>query len=162
MLYWFYRVEKALHPGGLFYFPKKPMPPKIHAPKRRGEWVELQFMARATGKGFTVSKPWGDSARYDFAVEHGGKFHRVQVKSTTFKDSYGSYVCGCIANQKLGPYSADEIEFIAAYVISCNAWYIVPIAAIARSKRTISLNPHRRSLRPKYERYREAWDLLRE
>ncbi|MFZ0292787.1 MAG: hypothetical protein WAL52_04235 [Candidatus Sulfotelmatobacter sp.] len=33
--------------------------------KERGEWVELQFMARAVGGGFKVSKPWGDSSAYD-------------------------------------------------------------------------------------------------
>lgn len=41
----------------------------LEAPKRRGEWVELQFMARAHAHGLIVSKPWGDSARYDFIVE---------------------------------------------------------------------------------------------
>lgn len=41
----------------------------LRAPKRRGEWVELQFMARAHAHGLIVSKPWGDSARYDFIVE---------------------------------------------------------------------------------------------
>ena len=45
------------------------MKPPLHAPKRRGEWVELQFMARAHAHGLIVSKPWGDSARYDFIVE---------------------------------------------------------------------------------------------
>jgi hypothetical protein len=41
----------------------------LRHPKRRGEWVELQFMARAHAHGLVVSKPWGDSARYDFVVE---------------------------------------------------------------------------------------------
>ena len=31
--------------------------------KKRGEWVEMQFMARAAQHGLTVSRPWGDSAR---------------------------------------------------------------------------------------------------
>ena len=59
------------------------MPKTIVHPKKRGEWVELQFVARAAHHGLTVSKPWGDTARYDFIVEHGGRFQRVQVKSTT-------------------------------------------------------------------------------
>jgi PD-(D/E)XK endonuclease len=29
-----------------------------------------------------VSKPWGDSSRYDVSVEDEGRFRRVQVKST--------------------------------------------------------------------------------
>jgi hypothetical protein len=50
--------------------------------KQRGEWVELLFMTRAAERGFNVSKPWGDSARYDVSLEHNGRFLRVQVKST--------------------------------------------------------------------------------
>src|SRR5438552_12970322 len=62
--------------------PKRETPMIPRHPKRRGEWVELQFMARAAAHGLTVSKPWGDSARYDFIVEQRGRFRRVQVKST--------------------------------------------------------------------------------
>ena len=45
-------------------------------PKNRGEWAEMRFMARAAEQGFRVSKPWGDSARYDFAVEENGRQDR--------------------------------------------------------------------------------------
>src|ERR1035441_190920 len=40
--------------------------------KHRGEWAELNFMARVTERGFNVSKPWGDSTRYDVAVQRHG------------------------------------------------------------------------------------------
>jgi hypothetical protein len=40
--------------------------------KERGEWGELCFMARAAEHGLRVTKPWGDSAPYDFAIEHNG------------------------------------------------------------------------------------------
>ncbi len=51
-------------------------------PKRRGEWVELRFMAAAAENGLDVVRPWGDSAQYDFIVEHKARFLRIQVKST--------------------------------------------------------------------------------
>jgi hypothetical protein len=50
--------------------------------KRRGEWAELQFMAKAAKFGLRISKPWGESARYDMVIETGGRFLRVQIKST--------------------------------------------------------------------------------
>src|SRR6266566_7076034 len=50
--------------------------------KQRGEWVEMLFMARASREGLQVSKPYGDSAAYDFIVESGALCSRVQVKST--------------------------------------------------------------------------------
>ena len=45
--------------------------------KLQGEWAELLFMTRATERGFSVSKPWGESQAYDVTVESGGKFLRV-------------------------------------------------------------------------------------
>jgi len=36
---------------------------QIKQPKRRGEWVELRFMAAAAENGLHVTKPWGDSAQ---------------------------------------------------------------------------------------------------
>ncbi len=51
--------------------------------KRRGEAAEAAFLAKASGLGFGVAKPWGDSERYDFLLDSGhGDFWRVQVKST--------------------------------------------------------------------------------
>ena len=70
---------------------------KIKHPKLRGEWAELRFMTCAAEHGLCVTKPWGETARYDFAVEHEGHFVRVQVKSTMFMDR-GGYSCtvrGC-------------------------------------------------------------------
>lgn len=46
--------------------------------KERGEWAELCFMARAAERGFSVSRPHGDSAAYDVGVEDAGRFLRVQ------------------------------------------------------------------------------------
>jgi hypothetical protein len=39
--------------------------------KERGEWAELGFMAPAKGLGLGVLKPFGESGRYDVAVENG-------------------------------------------------------------------------------------------
>ena len=50
--------------------------------KRRGEAAEAAFLAKASGLGFGVAKPWGDSERYDFILDCGHGFWRVQVKST--------------------------------------------------------------------------------
>src|SRR6202451_924422 len=49
---------------------------RIMGCKERGEWAELCFMARATGEGLRVLKPYGDSRAYDVAVESGGPIWR--------------------------------------------------------------------------------------
>jgi hypothetical protein len=133
--------------------------PSIKHPKRRGEWLELQFMARAASHGLIVSKPWGDSARYDFIVEHQGRFSRVQVKSTTHWSS-GAHLCNTVS-RALGlrphSYTPDQIDFLAAFVIPEDLWYIVPAPLLARF--AIALNP--RDPRNKHARYMEAWHLLK-
>ena len=123
--------------------------------KLQGELVELRFLARAAELGLRVSKPYGDSAPYDFLVESGGTVYMVQVKSTTCRSRNStSHVCtACHHNQR---YKKKEVNFIAAYIVSEDAWYIIPLHAI--SGRQLHLNPRYR--RNKYRRYREAWDLL--
>jgi hypothetical protein len=49
--------------------------------------------------GLRVIKPWGDRSRYDFVVETGGRFLRVQVKSTSSQRSK-HYVCAIDARGK--------------------------------------------------------------
>jgi hypothetical protein len=124
--------------------------------KQRGEWVELLFMTRAAGRGFNVSKPWGDSARYDVSTEDKGRFVRVQIKSTA-RWNGTSYCCALRAFHQ-NDYSTAEVDYFAAYVIPADVWYIFPGAVVA-SLWAVVLTPHRKG--HKYERYMEAWDLLR-
>lgn len=139
--------------------------PLIKHPKRRGEWVELQFMARAASHGLIVSKPWGDSARYDFIVEHRGRFLRVQVKSTLQRAQRGrgAYLCNTVSRNlrevRGRSYTRNQIDFFAFYVIPEDIWYIVPMADVRRARYAVFLNPH--EPRNRYFPYMEAWHLLR-
>jgi len=113
-------------------------------------------MARAAENGLPVSKPLGESDSFDCVVGRPGKFVGVQVKCTMarMKDGPG-YACSVRSNNK--SYRAGAFDFLAAYVIPDDAWYIVP-AKLIRGQQTICLSsPH-----GKYEQYREAWRLLRQ
>ena len=124
--------------------------------KRRGEWAELLFMARAAEHGLRVIKPYGESGRYDCVVESGGRFLRVQVKATTCRRRQ-HYVC-FLENRKPRRYTAEFIDFFAIYVIPVDRWYIIPVEAVSASGRAIILAPHN-SL-TKNAKYDEAWQLL--
>ncbi len=138
------------------------MPPRFRTFKQRGEWVELKFMAEAARRGLTVSKPHGDSARYDLAVEWDGDFSRVQVKSTG-NLRWDAYWCGISTGNGKKLYTTEQVEFLAAYVIPKDAWYIIP-AGVVGTRLTIPLYPHRKPKlkknRPNFEEFREAWHLL--
>jgi hypothetical protein len=141
--------------------------------KLRGEWAELRFMTRAAELGIMISKPWGDSAPYDIMLEHHGRVLRVQVKST-LRIVRGFYRCHVPFNKKVGRKSSAaqtgnakkhntknigrQIDFVAAYLIPEDLWYILPSRIATRLSGHISLAPHRP--RHKYAPYLEAWHLL--
>jgi hypothetical protein len=126
--------------------------------------AELIFVVKATSMGFAVSKPYGDSEPYDLIVEQNGRVFRIQVKSvfTTQRWGYSIAVARMRQHKPILRYSADEIDFIAAYVVAHDAWYIIPVAEIG-SLAHIRLYPEgtKRYDGGRFEKYREAWDLLR-
>jgi len=122
----------------------------------RGEWAESVFMGRASEHGLPVSKPWGDSESFDCVVGRPGKFSAVQVKCTISELKSGQgYACSTCSSGK--PYRSGSFDFLAAYVVFEDAWYIIP-AKVIRGMKSISLLTEG----GKYEKYREAWHLLRE
>jgi hypothetical protein len=128
--------------------------------KCRGEWAELQFMAKAAKFGLRILKPWGETARYDIVIDNGGRLVRVQIKSTMHFTSEGCYVCGVRPCKTSKPYRRGEFDFFAVYIIPEDVWYIIPAKIVVHGKRSgIRLYTSRPT--GKYEAYREAWDLLR-
>ena len=193
--------------------------PRKLPPKRLGELAELAFALKAASLGFAVSKPYGDSERYDFILDprindpriypprikpnlghpqrskptskasrlaqpkdplfpaagtgSNGSFlperpttvptllWRVQVKCTTHLIE-GLYYLS--AQRQLGsrvvPYHPSEIDFLAAYVLPEDTWYIIPITAFLGH--TGFLFRRRDDPRPGHcDSYRDAWHLLR-
>jgi hypothetical protein len=133
--------------------------------KRKGQMAELIFVVKAASMRFAVSKPYGDSEAYDLVVEDRGRLLRIQVKSvfTTNRWGYGVAVARHRLNRDAVLYTAQEIDFIAAYVVPHDAWYIIPIGEIAGMAQ-IRLYPagSRNRRGGRFEKYREAWELLRQ
>src|ERR1017187_3592545 len=124
--------------------------------KKRGEWVELVFAARAMWEGLRLARPWGEWSGDDFVVDQErGRRVRVQVKSTMFKEGTGY---SCTMKDSKGPYKKNSFEYVAAYVIPENVWFIIPEKKV-RGKWSVGLYP--KLERSKYGEYKEAWDLLR-
>ena len=119
--------------------------------KALGEAAEAAFLAKVTKLGFGVAKTWGDSERYDFILDSGQRLWRVQVKSCRhFRSYYKVATRGATA-----AYTAQEIDFIAVFIVPENLWYVIPIS-LAASRYQIYVSPNR-TLHSKYEKYREAW-----
>ena len=140
--------------------------------KRRGEISELAFALAAARHGFGIAKPFGDSERYDIILDPSHlhpanpparpRLVRVQVKSST------QILCGLYhvnvhrrINGRAVPYKLSEIDFVAAYVIPEDSWFIFPLPHIL-GLTSLSLNPKRRRKPHPNDPYREAWRLLHE
>jgi PD-(D/E)XK endonuclease len=123
--------------------------------KWAGEQAEAAFLNKATSLGFSVSKPWGDSERYDLIVGSGRRLLRVQVKSTRYQHAgrfrYSINARGCAAQ-----YTEDEIDFLAIYIVPLDLWYVIPVKACL-NRRSLRLSPKAEISHGRYEKYREAW-----
>jgi len=126
-----------------------------HTCKEHGEIAEATFLAKACSLNFPVAKPWGDSQRYDFVLDSEHGLWRVQVKSTA-RFFHSRYCVGAVSD--VAAYSAHDIDFLAAYIVPHDLWYIVPIQAFAGAQ-CLYFYPHA-GRNSRYERYREAWCLF--
>ena len=130
-------------------------------PKRRGELAELAFMRKAIGMGLMVSKTWGDSDRYDFIVDGGGKRWRVQVRSTEHAFGPRGYAvhASVYEGKKIVGLSSKDIDVIVAYIVPLDLWYVVPVEAF-EPRKNLWFYPMGSKKGARFEKYREAWAIL--
>ena len=128
-------------------------------PKRKGELGELVFVLTAASHGLIVSKPYGDSASYDFLVQTGRRIIRIQVKAA-FTERFGAYTFN-VTSGRHRYYTEKDIDFLAAYIGPLDIWYIIPVHVI-HSTAAIVISPGARlkDRGTRFEPYREAWHLL--
>ena len=137
---------------------KIPVLLNLNAPPRKhlGEAVEAAFLAKATMLGFPVLKPWGDSRPYDFAR---GEWEKVVAGAgESVRRGHRGTRCNARASGSGELYTLDDIDYLAAYVVKKNLWYVVPADAFV-PRATVHFNYGPRS-QGMFEIYREAWCLL--
>jgi hypothetical protein len=136
----------------------KRRPKIIKDKKERGEWAESVFLARAAENGLPVSKPIGDSRSFDCVVGRTrGSLWRYRSRVPSQLEGGKGYICNVCSCHKAC--RAGAFDFLAAYVIPEDAWYIIP-AKLFRGLKSISLCTADGG-EAKYEEYREAWNLLK-
>ncbi len=114
--------------------------------KRNGELVEIVFHHKAVSLGFAAAKPYGDSEPYDFildATRYGAsRLWRVQVKSSgcNFHGAYHITAGHFSSRPTKDGYTPEQIDFLVAYIVPEDAWYILPIRDFA-PRRHLSFFP---------------------
>jgi PD-(D/E)XK endonuclease len=128
--------------------------------KKRGELAEMAFILKAESLGFEVAKPYGESNRYDFIVRSGQQLWKVQVKSSSLI-AWGRYRVHAERTQqgRVIPYTTDEIDFLAAYIVPEDMWFVIPVRAFT-PHRVVHVYPVGTADGGPFEKYREAWWLM--
>jgi hypothetical protein len=151
------------------------------ATKRCGEATQLAFALKAARLRFGLSHPYGDSERYDLILDcHRAQLFpeppnatylddrarprliRIQVKATAqlLNGLYRVNAHRRIHGRAV-PYKLSEIDFIAAYVIPEDSWFIFPLPHIL-GLTSLLLSPKNRRKPHPNNPYREAWHLLQQ
>jgi hypothetical protein len=130
-------------------------------PKRMGELSELDFLRKAMGMGMIVSKPWGDSYRYDFICDVNQKLWRVQVRSTEFRFGHRGYAvhASVYVGRKIVGLTPKDIDVLIGYIVSRDIWYVVPVRAFTPRK-NLWFYPDGSKKGAMFEKYREAWGIM--
>ena len=132
--------------------------------KLTGERSEAAFLYQASQRRFAISKPWGDSERYDFILDNRPQplvhLIRIQIKCTDSlrADAYETRATYTSGNRHV-VYTKRDIDFIAAHVVPLNIWYILPVE-VCTPQPMLRFYPHRNARKMRLEKYREAWHLL--
>jgi hypothetical protein len=162
-------------------YPSKTPFEREDATKRCGEITQLAFALKAARLRFGVSHPYGDSERYDVILDcHRAhlfqsapnatflddrarpRLIRIQVKATTqLVDGLYRVNAHRRIHGRAVSYTLSEIDFIAAYVIPEDSWFIFPLPHIL-GLTSLLLSPKNRHKPHPNNPYREAWHLLRQ
>jgi hypothetical protein len=127
--------------------------------KRLGEYAEVCFMQQCLARDISVTHPYGDSDPFDNITVYAGKKSLVQVRAAFSR--YKRYDRYSVSGRFMGRryFTADDIDFLAVFIVPHDAWYIIPVREILRCQ-SLQMIPHRRARSSRWEKYREAWGLL--
>src|SRR5579862_9353622 len=88
-------------------------------PKLKGEISQAIILAELVKAGFNVLTPFGDSKRYDFAVDLDGKFIRLQCKTAHVEDdeTINFSTCSSACHTRAGTRKnyKDQADYFAVF-----------------------------------------------
>lgn len=126
-------------------------------PKVKGTIAEFYILCELLKRDFIVSCVQGDYSGYDLIADWKGHLSRIQVKSTTVKETkWGYHITVGRGNSSKTKYTQLDCDFVLC-VIPDKLVYVIPIREIT----SISLRINPKSIISKWVKYQNAWELLR-
>ena len=112
--------------------------------KTKGDIGQLKVAGDLLMRGYTVSFPYGDNARYDLVLDRGTGLERVQVKYVTSNGQTIIVQCKSVvsvANKlyEVRKYTESQVDWIACYDATSNCCYYIPGTKIGEGRTQINL-----------------------
>lgn len=107
--------------------------------KRKGDIGEAMVMAEVLRRGYKVALPVGEDWRFDLVVLRGTKLERVQCKYVESNGEFLTIPCRSANNWSTHKYTAEDVDWIAAYDKTTDACYFVPSSLLEEGKATLTL-----------------------
>lgn len=97
--------------------------------KEIGDVSEASVIAHFLKRGFLVSVPFGDRARYDLVVEAYKKLYRIQIKTIQYYPSFLQLRAYSITTKNgkyiKNVYSSGEVDYVVGYCRETDKVYII-------------------------------------
>jgi hypothetical protein len=125
----------------------KPESQSVPKPKRNtkaiGDQSELEVAVALARAGYLVSKPLGDSHRYDLIIDDGSRLYRVQVKTGRLRGGSVRAACYSSHAHRGGTMRSyrGEVDFIGVFCPETGDVYLVPESEIVDSKMHLRVAP---------------------
>jgi hypothetical protein len=120
--------------------------------------AEKKFALQCLERGISVLTPLIDENGFDYVIQRGSTYDKIQVKSTLSHDKRNpnSYRFSIKRGASSYKYRKGDYDLLVCYIFELDIFYIIPFSFIA--SRTIRINPT--SIKCKFLKYKEAWNLI--
>ena len=129
-------------------------------PKLIGEKSEGMVLAKFLELDWIVLMPFGDSQRYDFVIDRGNGFERIQVKTFRFKQDYIEFnpsSSQAHRGKKRQGYK-NQIDFFACFCPENKKIYLIKVDDCGEAGVKLRITPPKNN-QSKFIRYAKDYEL---
>ncbi len=107
-----------------------------------------------------MTSSWSRVRSREAAAEDDSGGFRSSQRIVFEKGGYVVGACHFATRGTKQSYTAADIDVLAVYIVPEKAWYAIPVEEFAPRK-YLSFFPHNARSRGRFERFREAWHLMK-
>lgn len=113
-------------------------------PSEVGDVSAVQVMAALVAAGEIVLTPFGDSRRYDLALDRDGSLVRVQVKTGRLRGGairFNTCSYTAVGGERKARHYSDGADVFGVYCPETRACYLVPVADLPPRQGSLRVEP---------------------